>query len=463
VNSLRIRLVSGFLTVVLLGVVSVWIGAFWATRTTFQSYLTKQHEARALALSSILAQYYQAYGSWDGVESLFIDVGWGHHGRGMGRIQQTASTDRVVVFGMAGDVVLDTRADCIPAASALKGAAVDITLNGVTVGSVAVALPSPTAGTLGILEDEFLSRVEKALAVTGLLSLVAALAIGLRMSLRLAKPIESLEQAAGEVAKGRLGKDVSIDNRGVPGEVERLIQAFNTMSHELEQADTNRKELTRDLAHEIRTPLTILQGNLEAISIGASELDKDTLQSMLEEVSRLSGLVDNLTELDRISRGYELSPEPVLCEVLIQKAVSSVQGMAERNSFSVKTGVERDLGYVYADPGTIQQVFSNLLSNAIRYTPKQGVIEVGARRHSPSQVLFWVRDSGPGINENDISRIFERFYRGDPSRTRSTGGSGLGLAIVKGLVESSGGSIWAENHLEGGAVFYFTLPTFSQQ
>ncbi len=86
-----------------------------------------------MALSSILAQYYQAYGSWDGVESLFIDVGWGHHGRGMGRIQQTASTDRVVVFGKAGDVVLDTRADCIPAASALKGAAVDITLNGVTV------------------------------------------------------------------------------------------------------------------------------------------------------------------------------------------------------------------------------------------------------------------------------------------------------------------------------------------
>ena len=162
---------------------------------------------------------------------------------------------------------------------------------------------------------------------------------------------------------------------------------------------------------------------------------------MLEEVSRLSGLVDNLTEPDRISRGYELSPEPVLCEVLIQKAVSSVQGMAERNSFSVKTGVERDLGYVYADPGTIQQVFSNLLSNAIRYTPKQGVIEVGARRHSPSQVLFWVRDSGPGINENDISRIFERFYREIHREP------GLQVAQALGLQSSRPGGKFRRIHL----------------
>jgi two-component system OmpR family sensor kinase len=461
VNSLRGRLVAAFLIVVLLGVIFVWVGALWATRATFRSYLSKQHKARALALSDILLGYYEAYGSWYGVESLFAGPGWGHHGRGIGRMQQAVSNNRVVVFGKDGSVVLDTRADCIPDASILRDDAVNITLNGAIVGSVAVTLASPTAGTLGILEDDFLSRVERVLAVTGLVSLAVALAIGFRMSLGLAMPIECLERAAVEVAKGRLGRGVSIGRQRLPAEVERLIQAFNTMSHRLEEADTKRKDLARDLAHEIRTPLTILQGNLEAVSVGVGELDKDTLQSMLEEVSRLSGLVDSLTELDRIAIGYDLSPEPVPGSVLIQKAVSSVQGMAGKHSIRVNTNIQGGLGSVYVDSSTIQQVFSNLLTNAIRYTPKHGVIEVGASKYSSSQALFWVRDSGPGIPEEDIPRIFERFFRGDPSRARSTGGSGLGLAIVQGLVEGSGGSIWAENHPEGGAIFYFTLPTFS--
>ncbi len=452
-GSLRLRLTAAFLLVALLTSGFLWGGAFWATRTTFEDYLTKQHHARAVVLADILAQYYRLTNSWRGVESLFPSER-GHHGHGMGKRE---SSERIVLFAPDGSVLFDTTPTQALSVKNMKMGAVEIMVEGRSKGSVAVVPASPITGVLGSLENNFLSNVQKALWIAAVFSIVFGLFMGLWFSTELSKPIESLQRAADDVAKGGPGKTISVDDK-VPIEVHRLVKAFNSMSKDLEDAEKKRKEITKDLAHEIRTPLTILKGNLEYALLKDVELDEGVLESMLEEVERLSRLVQSLSELDRISKGFELVPEYVSCSDLVEKAASAFETNAAKNRVEITLELPAPFCEVYVDPSAMQQVFSNLLSNALRFTPANSVIKIGAKNKSSSEVLFWVKDEGPGIPKEDLERVFERLFRGDPSRTRSTGGSGLGLAIAKGLVESAGGAIWAQNH-ECGAAFYFTLPS----
>ncbi|QUL97656.1 MAG: HAMP domain-containing protein [Candidatus Fermentithermobacillus carboniphilus] len=463
-KTLRARLVLEFLAVSLVAVILVWAGAVWATRNTFASYLVKQRQARASAIALVLARYYETYGSWDQVGFLLSVGSVGYSGRGMGRgmgSMMDPPSERIILFDAGGSVVYDSLPGYEPVPEELKASAQKIKVNGITVGYVAVVSASAVRGALGRLEEDFLTKVQSALTVSGLVSFSMALVLGARMSLRLARPIERLKDASVKMAKGRFGERVECEDPGIPQEIQELIKAFNAMSQELESVEKKRQELMRDIAHEIRTPLTILSGNLEAIATGVIELDEDTLKVMSGEISRLSGLLSNLEELDRASSGYNFNPRAVSPESLVQKAASSVQGVAGTRSIRVDTFIEGGLPYVFADPDRVQQVFSNLLSNAIRYTPTGGWVKIEARKDSSHKwVVFTVRDSGPGIPDEDMPRVFERFFRGDRSRSRATGGWGLGLAIAKSLVEGSGGSIWVEKDPEGGAAFSFTLPVF---
>jgi len=470
VKSLRWRLLSQFVLVVLVGIAVVWIGASWITRRTLEDYMLEQQRGRAEALAWVLAGWYEAYGTFSGIEEA-VSVGLpGSPRRGMGKglCPPAPVGDRVVVFDARGKVVYDSYPEEGVVPDPVKQRAVDIVVDQVKVGSVLVA--PPASRILGQLEEDFLRRVKRALTVSAAISLFLALVLATGMSQKLIDPIEKLRDAAEKVSKRQFGEVVRINPKDHPQEIYELVNAFNSMSTDLALSEERKRELLRDIAHEIRTPLTILSGNLEAVSEGVTQLDEETLKSMSEEVSRLSALVASLRELDEAREGRGFDLEPVTPSSLVQKAFLSVQGAAAKLGISVETWVEEGLPLVRADPFRVQQVFSNLLSNALRYTPRGGSIRIEAscgkkvshallRQAARDAVVFSVKDSGPGIPDEDIPKVFERFFRGDRSRSRATGGSGLGLAIARSLVEGMGGTIWAENRPEEcGSVFSFTLP-----
>ncbi len=290
--------------------------------------------------------------------------------------------------------------------------------------------------------------------------MVVALFFAIRLSKGISSPIEALRDASSKVAQGDFGHQVA-DVPGAPMDVRELLRSFNYMSEELKSQEQNKREFLSDVAHEVRTPLTIIKGNLEAISLGVSEPDAETLDSMSNEVTRLEGLLSNLDQLDTIGVLPDLTTAAVPPAELVRKAISSAQGAASGKGISLEQSVQEGLPEVQADQDSVSQVFSNLLSNAFRYTPPGGEVTIKAFKDSDRFVTFQVTDTGTGISPQDLPRVFERFYRGDKSRTRATGGSGLGLAIAKRAVERQGGTIWAESVLGNGSTFSFTLPVSS--
>lgn len=463
-RTIRSKLTAQFAALSLCMIFLVWVSAVITVKSIFTAYVVGQQRMRASALALDLAAYYRSYGTWDGVDDLFLtsNVSGGHMRRMWRGGYPLTAGERVILQDALGNTLFDSHPMCMPAGNP-QGAA-DIFVDGTRVGRVVVTSPSSSGQALGEIEQGFLSAVTRAITGAGILSLFLGFSLAVRFSGRISRPIEMLRDASARVARGEFGYTVSLPAREaehVPAEIDQLISSFNTMSKELREAEERRRELLRDIAHEIRTPLAIIKGNLEAISEGVAEPVPETLQAMSEEVARLTGMVESLSEIDRMesSQNSDIAPRAVSPYALVDRAMSSVQGLAQAKGIVVERQVSPGLPDVFADPDKTQQVFANLLSNAVRYTPEKGRIVIRAEHaDNPREVLFKVEDSGPGINPHHLQKVFDRFFRADPSRARSTGGWGLGLAIARSIVEASGGRIWAENVEGGGARFSFTLP-----
>jgi signal transduction histidine kinase len=229
------------------------------------------------------------------------------------------------------------------------------------------------------------------------------------------------------------------------------------MVDNLRRSEKLRETMTADIAHELRTPVTIIQGTLEALLDGIYEPTAQTIAPIYEETLHLGRLIDDLRDLALAEAGeLRLSREVTDIGQLVRQVVeAAVPSMDEAPN--VEVIAEEGLLSISVDPKRIRQVIANLLSNAIRYTPTSGRIEISIHG-AEGEVEVYVSDTGPGISPEDLPRLFERFYRGDPARNRS-GGSGLGLAIARRWVEAHGGRIWAENNRTGGARFTFRLPS----
>lgn len=288
--------------------------------------------------------------------------------------------------------------------------------------------------------------------------IVSALAIGGVFFRRIGRPLADVMSAADAVAEG----DFSIRVReNVPGEFGQLARSFNRMTSELDRAGAQRRNLTADVAHELRTPLQIIQGNLEGILDGVYPPDREHIQATLEETRLLARLVSDLQTLSLAEAGQlPLHKVEVSTADLLEDAVTSFGGQAAATGIQLCTQVEEDAANstLYVDADRIDQVLSNLVSNALRHTPPGGKITLRARANGES-ITVEVEDSGPGILPADLPFIFDRFYRGDRARSRETGaGSGLGLAIARQLIQAHGGKIQAENLAGGGAVFKIDFP-----
>jgi len=281
------------------------------------------------------------------------------------------------------------------------------------------------------------------------LGLIGFLALG-RALRHLAVPIGDLMEAAGRVAEGDYSARVAEHG---PREVRALARAFNAMAARLQADEATRRNLLADVTHELRTPLTVIQGNLEGLLDGVYPRDDAHLAPVLEETRVLSRLVDDLRMLALAESGaLQLQKEPTDVAVLLSEAAASFRAQADAAGVTVSVDVPPDLPLLDLDPERMRQVLSNLIANALRYTPTDGTIRVRAASEDKSVTLS-VSDTGAGIPPEDLPHIFDRFYKSGDSR-----GTGLGLAIAKNLVAAHGGEISAQSAPGRGTTIQFTLP-----
>ena len=267
---------------------------------------------------------------------------------------------------------------------------------------------------------------------------------------RATQPIEEMMEAAEHVAQGDYAARVT--ERG-PREVRDLTRAFNTMTDRLHTSDEQRRRLLADISHELRTPLTVLQGNVEGMLDGIYQPDAVRLESILEETRVMSRLIDDLRTLaDAESGTLRLQREPTDLGVLLNEVIASFRGQAQSIGVSLSVEAAPDLPLIELDPARIHQVLTNLIANALRYTPSGGQIQVRGELHG-ADLRVTVNDTGRGIAPQDLPHIFERYTKSSDSR-----GSGLGLAIARDLVEAHGGTITAQSQIGQGTTISFTLP-----
>ncbi|WP_088892317.1 sensor histidine kinase [Leptolyngbya ohadii] len=281
---------------------------------------------------------------------------------------------------------------------------------------------------------------------------------------RIVKPLIQMEEITKKFAAGQL--DERVPSSEIP-EVDQLATSFNRMAATLEGVEQRRRELVSDMTHELRTPLTILRGYLEGLSDGTIEPSSEIYDRLARETARMQRLVNDLQELSKMEAGYlPIDARPMNLRPLVEGIVQRfADQLVAQDSPKLLVDVPPDLPLVNADPFRVEQILVNLIGNAIRYTPN-GSITVQLRpdfEHSSSgtashRVWVAVVDTGEGIAPEDLSHVFERFWRADRSRNRNSGGTGIGLAICRRLVELQGGTIEAESQLGQGSTFRFSLP-----
>jgi signal transduction histidine kinase len=291
-------------------------------------------------------------------------------------------------------------------------------------------------------------------AALGLLVLLFAVGVatvavfgGMR---RIASPLHAVMDAADRVAEGDYA--VRVQEYGPPP-MRALAHSFNTMTERLQNADRLRRNVMADVAHELRTPLTVLQGRLEGLIDGVYARDDRQLAELLEETHVLSRLVEDLRTLALSDAGaLTLQKEPTDLVDLVREAVRSMTAEADKKSVSLDARSSVETAVLDVDPVRIREVLTNLLSNAVRHSTTGSSVTVSVSETSGS-VAVAVRDAGEGMSSEELTRIFDRFYKGSASR-----GSGLGLAIAKSIVTAHGGDIRASSELEKGTTLEFTLP-----
>jgi two-component system sensor histidine kinase BaeS len=274
----------------------------------------------------------------------------------------------------------------------------------------------------------------------------------------IATPLADVMTAAEAVAGGDLGVRVE-QPRHAPEQFRRLAASFNRMVAELQRVDEQRRNLTADVAHELRTPLQIIQGNLEGLIDGVYQPTQEHISATLEETSLLARLVTDLGTLSLAEAGeLQLVWEPVRVDELLSDVATSFSGQAEAAGLELQLDVDGDLPTIEGDVERLQQVLGNLMANAVRYSAQGGSITLRAQP-CDGGVAITVTDTGEGIPPDDLPHVFDRFWRGDRARSHAGGaGSGLGLAIAKQLVEAHGGHIEAESEVGVGTTFRVLLP-----
>lgn len=308
---------------------------------------------------------------------------------------------------------------------------------------------------MGAAERNFVESYHESLWWIGFLFAGIGLAVSYFLSGNITKPLRQLSSAAEKIRQGDLKQVVPVETQD---EVGQLAMVFNQMSAELAATESNRQELLANIAHELKTPLAILQGHLESMLDGVETPEPDKLFSMQEEVMRLTRLVGDLRDLSLAQvHKLELHPQPLDVSEKTRRAADMLEPMLEEKHLQFKRELAEGLPELPLDPDRLNQILYNLITNAIRYTTPGTTITLQTEK-TDKGVRLTVADEGPGIAPEDLPHVFEQFYRGEKSRNRASGGSGIGLSLAKSFVEAQGGTIHAENRKTGGAAFIVEFP-----
>jgi two-component system OmpR family sensor kinase/two-component system sensor histidine kinase BaeS len=326
---------------------------------------------------------------------------------------------------------------------------VPIRVGGETVGSL--ILRRENAGSLIRFFIEILFPLGGVAFFGGLLiALIGALLVR-----RVVNPLAEVIAAAQAVARGDLSARVKVSG---PSDLRALSDNFNHMAEALERNEQERRNLLADVAHELRTPLTVMRGKLEGILDGIYPADARHVAPVLEETYLLERLVEDLRLLTLAeARQLPLDLKSIQLEDVARRAMRLFEAQAAEKRITLEIQAEPGLPTVYADPQRVEQVIGNLIGNALRYVPEEGKVWTTIRQVDAG-VEVAIQDNGPGVPEADLPRLFERFWRGEKSRSRASGGAGLGLAIARQLVEAQDGAISAANLPAGGLKVMFVLP-----
>jgi two-component system sensor histidine kinase BaeS len=304
---------------------------------------------------------------------------------------------------------------------------------------------------------EFRASFNEALLYAALAAMVVAGLLSVYLSRSVIAPVRAMSIATERIADGRYEERVQVLGQD---ELAQLAARFNQMAEKLNQVESMRRRLLGDVSHELRTPLTAIKGSMEGLIDGVLPATQETYQQIHGEADRLNRLVDDLQELSRVeAHAYKLDLRPLDVPALVQTVTKRLAPQFEIKQISLDLALQPDIPRVPADEYRALQVLTNLVGNALQYTPEQGRIRIAAQT-TDQELIISVHDTGMGIPPEHLPHIFDRFYRADASRSRRAGGgSGIGLTIARALVEAHGGRIWAESAGEGqGSTFTFTLP-----
>jgi len=458
VRSLTWKLGGALLLIV---VVSVGLMAYLTNLSTtreFQQYVSRGNMMYAQSLAGSLGDLYAENQGWNNIQETLQSL-------------PLSTSERILITDNLGIVIADTAeeslgkeskdvglSDGTPIMVSVKmvGNLYLLTSGGAGVGKGRMSGRNPQT-TLTVVNDkeDFLDQVNSSLWQVGLIAAAVALVIGLILTRQITRPLRILISGARHLTKGELSYRVKVKSRDEIGE---LADSFNIMASSLEKGEKFRRQLTADIAHELRTPLTVIEGTVDGIIDGVFQPNAEHLCSIKEQTALLTHLISDLRDISLAESG-QLKLNLSLTDMveLVRRLVSNYTINAQEKNVGINLEEGLQIPDIKVDTVRMEQVISNLLTNAIRHTPSGGSITVSVRRDDEKLVIS-VADTGEGIDSEDLPYIFERFYRSGRSRSRKEGGTGLGLAIVKQMVEAHGGKVWAESESGIGSKFNILLP-----
>ena len=467
-NGIRTELISGLAAVIFIsGFFTYSVILFW-TRSNFDDLVKANDVEIAAEYAESLAEYYRGKGSWDEVEaflrggddgnSAFIREPYQpddhrHHREGEIPLIVTDEGGRPVFIGM------DLKDDGLgedPARTLKLSRGTPVSLDGAVVGYV--YFKSMIFRSYNPQERAFLLSLAKSMGLSVLVGLVLSLVLGSFLAARFARPIVMLDSAVKRITGGDMDTHVSVTRTD---EIGSLADSFNLMTERLRRTEAARQNLLADIAHELRTPVSIVQANLEMILEGVYAPDEEKLRSLHKETVLMTSLIKDLRSLSDLEVGLTpMNPERFELSPFVRGVCDKYAPLFREKGVSLDLGAAERV-FVLADEDRIRQVLGNLLGNALKYAPQDSCVTVLVELPDPSsedRVRITVADQGPGVPEESREKIFNRFYRVDASRSRRSGGRGLGLAISKKIIEMSKGRMGAFNTDPHGLSVWFTLP-----
>jgi signal transduction histidine kinase len=450
-RSLSTKLTLAFLLVGLTGAVLVAFIVRQQTRDAFDRFILNREQQ---ALAANLVSYYQGRGSWDGISEILQTLQDAQTGSQAGEPDPRRDWMRFVLVGPDQTVVFSPQAEQIGKRISNRelGRGVALVVNGETAGWI-MPPTLPRQWVPNSPEALFLRNINRATLLSALVATLLALTLGGFLAYTMTRTLRELTEATVEIARGRLGMQVKVRSQDELGE---LATSFNKMSLDLEQATQSRRQMTADIAHDLRSPLSVISGYAEALSDGKLPGTPEVYKILHQETRQLSRLVEDLRLLSLADAGeLQLILQPCDPQALLERVAARHAVSAQQHGVALTVESGQVLPAVQLDSERMAQVLDNLVMNAFRYTAQGGAIVLSVRS-SEKGIEMQVKDNGSGIPADELPRIFDRFYRGDKARQQN-GESGLGLAIAKSIVEAHGGAISVESQPGQGSTFTIHL------